>query len=78
MGWGGVQVTGHAAPGHANVGRIRWASQQGRLAPLGRSGPGNDLHATMLATEGDSHGDTSRANESPPGTGAPRTSEVDG
>jgi hypothetical protein len=30
----------------------------------------------MLATEGDSHGDTSRANESLPGTGAPRASEI--
>jgi hypothetical protein len=40
MGWGGVQVTGHAAPGHGNGGRIRWASQQARLAPLGRSGLG--------------------------------------
>jgi hypothetical protein len=51
MGWGGVQVYPAYRSGPRERGRIRWASQPDRLAPLGRSGLGNDFQATMLATE---------------------------
>jgi hypothetical protein len=71
----GSRVTGHPArregpSGTAAAGRA--------IRALGPCRPWERFARTIPSTEGDRHGDLNRANESPAGTEAPRTSEIHG